>query len=92
MDAIENIAKTLEIDGKELINQSVKAYLERQLITIEVDIYKILQKFDVKDFDEFLNKVNLGEISESLGYEEYFLLDNLTARRDKLIASLAQLS
>ncbi len=91
MTIVENIANKLNIDSNELIHQGIKAYLENELKAVDIEIYKLASKYGIEDVNEFLTKVEAGEISETEGYEDFFLLDNLTARRENIIKSLKEL-
>jgi hypothetical protein len=89
MIVVENIAQKMNIDSGELIIKGVKAYLENQLKSI--DIYRLAGKYGVKNFEEFLERVQAGKITESIAYEDFFIIDNLTAQRDNLINYLKEL-
>ena len=85
MITVENIADKLNIQPNDLIYKSIKSYLKNQLNSTEIEIYSISKKYGVSDIYDFLAMAKDGKISESIGYDDFFLMDNLTAQRDDLI-------
>ncbi len=87
MTIVESIANKLNIDSNELVHQGIRAYLENELKLVDTEIYKLASKYGVEDIDEFLKKVEAGEISEAEGYDDFFNLNNLLAHRENIIKS-----
>lgn len=84
MTAIEAVAKELHMRPNELINESLRAYLERRLANIESQLFTISRKYGVKDVFELDAKIKDGFVHEQEAYEDYFALDNLEAEREKI--------
>ncbi|WP_293444368.1 hypothetical protein [Persephonella sp.] len=89
---IASIAKELSIPEDELIKESLKAYLQDKLIEIESEIFRIKKKFGVTNIYELNKKAEKGEISENEAFEDYFLLDNLEAEKEKIEKLLESLN
>lgn len=92
MENVGVIAKRLSISQNELISFGVKSYLENQLKAVEIEIYNITKEYGIKDIHEFMNKIDKGDISEEIGYEDFFKLDNLTYQRDVFLKSINDVS
>ncbi len=86
---INFIAKELSIPEDELIKESLKTYLQDKLLEVESEIFKIKKKLDVENIHELNEKAEKGEIYEEEASEDYFLLDNLEAEREKIEKILA---
>jgi len=86
------IAKELSLPEDELIKESLKTYLKEKLTEIESEIFRIKKKFSVDNIYELNEKVEKGEISEEDAFEDYFLLDNLEAEKEKIEKLLEELN
>ncbi len=91
MAVIDMVAKELHMKPEELLKESLRTYLEKKLSRVEADIFLLAKKYGVKDVFELDSKVKEGLISESEAYEDYFVLDNLEAEREKIKKSLEKL-
>jgi hypothetical protein len=90
MIAVENIANVLDIQPSELVYNSIKLYLAEKLNAVEIEIFRISKAFDIDKIEDFLAKIQEGKISEEIGYDDFFLLDNLTSQRDKILKLLSE--
>ncbi len=84
MAVIDMVAKELHMNPKELLEESLKTYLEKRLLKVEADIYLLAKKHGVRDVFEMDAKVKEGLIIEKDAYDDYFTLDNLEAEREKI--------
>lgn len=91
MTVIDKVAKELHMKPNELLKESLKTYLEKRLLRIETDIFLIAKKYGVKDVFELDSKVKEGFLTEKEAYEDYFNLDNLEAKREKIKKFLEKL-
>ena len=89
---ITSIAKELSIPEDELIKESLRTYLQDKLIEIESEIFRIKKKFGVEDIYELDKKAEEGKITEEEAFEDYFLLDNLEAEKEKIEKLLENLN
>lgn len=83
MTVIDMIAKEFHLNPDELLRESMRTYLHQKLAKIEADIFLIAKKYGVKDVFELDSKAKEGFISEEDAYDDYFVLDNLEAEREK---------
>ncbi len=91
MTVIELVAKELHMKPKELMKESLKAYLNQRLTKVEGNLFLLAKKYGVKDVFELDSKMKEGIISEKEAYEDYFNFDNLEAEREKIRKYLEKL-
>jgi len=91
MAVIDMVAKEFNMKPKELLKESLKTYLEKRLSKVEADIFLLAKKYGVKDVFELDSKVKEGIVSEKEAYDDYFVLDNLEAEREKIKKFLEKL-
>ncbi len=78
----------MKMDRETLAKASLKAFLDRELKCIEVEIFEIGVKYGVKSIFELDNKLKRGEVKEEDILEDFQELDYLEARRDELLAAM----
>ncbi len=88
---IKEIAHQLEIKPQDLERESLKTYLTQRLHHIEAEIFRIGLKHGVKDIWEMDRLIKKGKIHENNSWEDFFVLDNLEAERNKIKTLLAKL-
>lgn len=91
MAVIDSLASELHIKPDELINKTLRIYLEQELIKIEAELFIRLKKYNIKDVFELDTKIKEGNIAEGSAYEDYFAVDNLEFEREKIIKLLKDL-
>ena len=91
MAVIDMVAKEFNMKPKELLKESLKTYLEKRLSKVEADIFLLAKKYGIKDVFELDSKVKEGIVSEKEAYDDYFVLDNLEAEREKIKKFLEKL-
>jgi len=91
MAVIDMVAKEFNMKPKELLKESLKTYLEKRLSKVEADIFLLAKKYGVKDVFELDSKAKKGIVSEKEAYDDYFVLDNLEAEREKIKKFLEKL-
>lgn len=84
MTVIDSLAEELHLKPDELINKSLRIYLEQTLIKVETELYLRLKKYGIKDVFELDSRIKDGSISENKAYDDYFAIDNLEAEREKI--------
>ncbi len=84
MIIFNTIAREFKMKPEELFKESIKIYLTQKLYKIESEIFLILKKYGIKNVVELDNKVKEGLIKEEQAYDDYFMLDNLEADRNKI--------
>jgi len=91
MAVIDLVAKELEMEPKELLEQSLKIYLSHRLAKVETEIFRIAKKYGVKDISTLDSRIREGIVSEKESLEDYFALDHLEAERERITKSLEKL-
>lgn len=84
MIPVQTLAKELNINSDQLMLESINLYLKNNLYKIESEMHVILHKFNVCNIYDFEQKVKSGAINELKGFDDFFKLDNLSAKQDKL--------
>ena len=57
MQTLEQIASILNEDPNEIEREGIKAYLKQRLRDIDVEIYKIVKKYGIKDIFDMDEKI-----------------------------------
>lgn len=84
MTVVDMVAKEFHLSPKELLKDSIRAYLHQRLSKIEADIFILAKAYGIKDVFELDAKIREGLVSEKMAYDDYFALDNLEAEREKI--------
>ncbi|RME62662.1 MAG: hypothetical protein D6778_10830 [Nitrospirae bacterium] len=74
----------------EVLKESVTIYLEKKLLAVESELFRLGKKYGVKDIFELDKKIKEGVFAEKDTFEDYFYFDNLEAERQRLKALLKQ--
>jgi hypothetical protein len=82
--AIDRIEKELSIPKEQLIREGIHHYLEFELRNLNAEISKIHSKWGVRSFDEFWDKLEKGEISESQCFDDLGKLEYLELKAEKI--------
>jgi len=69
----------------------LQTYLNYRLRKIETELFLLVKKYGIKDIFEFDSNIKKGNITEAVGYDDYFTFDNLEAERETLKKLLARL-
>ena len=70
--------------------ESLKTFLEKELISIEAKIYKIGAKHGIKSIFELDEKLKSGAITEEDMMDDFMELDYLESRRDDLLKAMGE--
>lgn len=84
MTIIEKAANEFNISPDALLKESLESFLKQKHSKVESEMFLISKKYGVKNIFEMEEKILKGNISESMGYDDYFLFDNLQAEKDKI--------
>jgi len=87
---IEEIAKALNMGRERLEMESLKTFLEKELIGIDAKIYKIGAKHGIKSIFELDEKLRRGTITEEEMMDDFMELDYLESRRDDLLKAMGK--
>jgi len=82
---IAEIAKKLEIPFPTIKKESIKNFLEKQLLEIKTELFLLANKYGAKSVKEFDRLIKIGKIHEtSETREDFFKFDYLESRRKTL--------
>jgi hypothetical protein len=85
MLAIEEVAQDLNITPETLWQQSLDAYVSRELRLVELDVADIQDRYGVVSPDQLENKIESGEIYSHPAWEDLIEWENLLAHRKRLL-------
>jgi len=91
MEVIDEIAGVLKMDRDTLARASIKAFLEKELRSIEADIFEIWTKHGVKSIFELDDMLKRGVVREEDVLDDFQELDYLESRRDEILAAMKSL-
>lgn len=90
-EIIETIAKELQVPKAQILEQSLKSFLERQLRQLEAEIFHISGKYGVSSVEEMEARYREGTLEEADSWEDFQRLDHLEYQRDRLTRWLREL-
>lgn len=82
MTIIEKAANEFNTSPDALLKESLEAFLKQKYSKVVSEMFLISKKYGVKNVFEMEEKVIKGSISENIGYDDYFLFDNLQAEKE----------
>ena len=87
---IEEVARALNMGRERLEMESLKTFLEKELISIEAKIYKIGAKHGISSIFELDEKLKRGMITEDEMMDDFMELDYLESGRDGLLKAMGK--
>ncbi len=84
MTIIEKAASEFNISPDSLLRESLESFLKQKYSKVEAEMFLISKKYGVRDIFEMEEKISQGNISENIGYDDFFLFDNLQAEKEKI--------
>ena len=91
MQIIKKVAKTLDLDPAKLEKESLKFFLEKELKSVEVEIYKLANKHGVKSVLELDEKLKRGEVKEEQILDDFGEFEFFEIKKEKLLEVLEKL-
>jgi hypothetical protein len=91
MEVIDEVASALKMDRNVLAIASVKAYLEKELRSMQSEIFEIYAKHGVKSIHELDERLKRGSVREEDIIDDFQELDYLESRRDEILAAMKSL-
>ena len=88
---ITEIAKELEIPPDIFLSEAIETYLNKELRKVQSEIFRICGKYEVKNSSDIDERYRKGELEEKDSWEDYFKLDHLEYKRQKLIEILGSI-
>jgi len=88
---ITTLAKELQRPKEVIIEESLRALLERQLFQIKADILQIAGKYSISSVEEMETQYQEGTLEEAESWQDFQRLDHLEYKRDLLSRLLQEL-
>jgi hypothetical protein len=85
---IQMVEKELKIPKKQLVEKSIKHFLEIELRNLSIEINKLSSRYGVSSFNELWKKLESGEIKESECFDDLSRLEYLELEREKVVKLL----
>lgn len=81
---LQKVAEELDIPPKILRREGIKAFLERELRWVRVEILSLCQKYRVSSWEEMNELIIQGDMEEGKMLEDFQRVDHLTAKVRKI--------
>lgn len=81
---LERAANALDLSEDDLVRESLRLYLERQLRQIQAEIYRITGQYGIKSVEEMEKRYRNGTLEEANTWRDHQRLDHLEYKRDRL--------
>jgi hypothetical protein len=91
MQTIQSISTEFHLSQETIIQESLKAYLEKKLREIKTEIFKIYGKYRVTSVEALESCFESGLIEEKDALDDYHKLDHLEFKRDEINRFLLEL-
>jgi hypothetical protein len=88
MEILEEIANDLRVNKEALAKDSLKLFLQRELLDVEAQMFKITTRHGIKSVVEFDEQLTAGKVHEEDVLDDFMELDHLEARRDELLRAM----
>ncbi len=88
---LEQVATQLNILPDKLERESLKVYLQRNLRLVESELFRLSQRYGVRNVTELDEKIQQGAFHENETFDDLFRFDHLESERRKYIEILAGL-
>ena len=88
---IDTLSQELGIPKEGVIEQGLKAFLERNLRDIKVEIFQITGKYGISSVEEMEDRYKQGTLEEEDTWRDFQRLDHLEYKREHLEKLLKRL-
>ena len=90
MLSVQRIAGEFKIDSDELLQKSLKLYLQQRLIKVEAELFQYCKKYGIKTVFEMDEHLKAGILKENDIIDDFFAFDHLEHERERLINLLEE--
>jgi len=91
MEILEEIANELRVNKDVLAKDSLKLFLQRELLDVEAQMFKITNRHGIKSVLEFDQRLKAGKVHEEDIMDDFMELDHLEAQRDELLRAMKKI-
>jgi sulfur relay (sulfurtransferase) DsrF/TusC family protein len=90
MLSVQHVANEFKMNTDELIQKSVKLYVQQQMIKVEAELFRYLKKYGIKSVFEMDEKLKNGSLRENDIIDDFFAIDHLESERERLMNLLKE--
>ena len=91
-EILSDVAEELRIPEDDLIRIGVQSYLERQLRSVQAEIFAIVSRYNVTGVEDMEERYRSGLLEEADTWQDLQRLDHLEYKRDRFQQLLETLS
>lgn len=91
-EILSDVAEKLHIPEDDLIRMGVQSYLERQLRSVQAEIFALVSRYNVTGVEDMEERYRSGLLEEADTWQDLQRLDHLEYKRDRLQQLLETLS
>lgn len=89
---LQRIAEELHLSEDEILQRSLRSFLQDQLRAIKAEIFEIHGRYDVSSVEEMEARYRDGTLEEADSWRDLQQLDHLEYKRDQLMELLDAIS
>ena len=89
---LSEVAEELHIPEDDLIRMGLQSYLERQLRTVQTEIFEMTSRYNVSSVEDMEGRYRKDTLEEADSWQDLQRLDHLEYKRDRLQKLLESLS
>lgn len=89
-DLVEEAARQLDSSTDDILAKGLRAFLEKELRNVKIEIFQIAQQYGVSSVEELEARYRDGTVEEATSWRDLQRLDHVEYRRDQLEALLAR--
>ena len=87
---LSKVEKKLNVSKEKIIEYGVKKYLSDELRNLNIEILNISNKYGVNSFEELMDKIEKGEITEEECFNDLTRLEYLELKKEQIEALLGE--
>ena len=88
---LDFLVTTIGMSKRDILRESLTAFLEKKLKEIKLQIYEISKKYGISTIEEFEELYKKGIIEEKFSWKDYQRLDHLEFKKEQLEKILKKL-
>jgi len=85
---LKKVAGELHLSEDDVLKQSIRAFLERQLRQVTAEIFEIAGRYGISSVEEMESRYRDGTLEEAGTWKDQQRLDHLEYQRDRLLSLL----
>jgi len=90
-EIITEVSKELQVPQDQILQQSLRTFLEHRLHTVESEVFELTGRYGVSSVEEMEAHYQAGTLEEAESWRDLQCLDHLGYQRDRLRALLCKL-